>query len=88
MQTYQLKHPFTTAAGVLLEKVEIRRLTRGDLRKANAYSKNDFDQENFMLASMCGVTAEDLDGFDLADSKALAEFFRTLVDGKGESTNA
>ena len=36
---------------------------------------------------MCGVTPEDLEGFDLADSKALAEFFRTLVDGKGESTN-
>lgn len=87
MQTYQLKYPFTTAAAVRLEKVEIRRLTRGDLRKANAYSKDEFGQENFMLASMCGVTPEDLEGFDLADYKALAEFFRTLVDGKGESTN-
>ena len=53
MQTSQLKDPFTTAAAVRLEKVEIRRLTRGDLRKANAYSKDEFDQENFMLARLC-----------------------------------
>ncbi|MQT45045.1 phage tail assembly protein, partial [Pseudomonas sp. FSL R10-0765] len=62
MQTYQLKYPFTTAAGVRLEKVDIRRLNRGDLRKATAYSKDEFDQENFLLASMCGMTPEDLDG--------------------------
>lgn len=87
MQTYQLKYPFTTAAGVRLEKIEMRRLNRADLRKASAYSKDEFDQESFMLASMCGLTPEDIDNFDLADSKALAVFFRTLVDGKGESTN-
>lgn len=87
MQTYQLKHPFKTAAGAQLDKVEIRRLTRGDLRKATAYSKVDFDQENFLLASMCGMVPEDLDGLDLADSKVLTEFFRTMVDGKGESTD-
>ncbi|POF97671.1 phage tail assembly protein [Pseudomonas putida] len=86
-QTYTLKHPFTSAAGARVESVEIRRLNRGDLRKAHGYSKDDFEQESFLLACMVGLVPEDLDQFDLIDSKALTEFFRNLVDGEGKSTN-
>ncbi|MBD3877363.1 phage tail assembly protein [Pseudomonas kunmingensis] len=85
MNKYTLKYPFTTAAGARLEHIEIRRLTRGDVRKASQFSKDEFDQENFMLASMTGLVVEDLDQFDIADAKFLVESFRDMVDGKGES---
>ena len=86
-QTYTLKHPFVSASGTRIESVEIRRLNRGDLRKANSYSKDEFAQESFLLACMVGLVPEDLDQFDLTDSKALTAFFRNLVDGEGKSTN-
>lgn len=84
---YQLKYPFTNAVGSRIESFNIRRLNRADLRKAQAFSRSDSDQENFLLAAMTGSVMEDLDHVDLADSKALADFFRDLVDGKGKSTN-
>lgn len=83
---YPLKYPFVNAVGSRVESFTIRRLNRADLRKAQAFSKNDSDQENYLLAAMTGSVMEDLDHVDLADSKALADFFRNLVDGKGEST--
>jgi hypothetical protein len=83
---YPLKYPFTNDAGIRIESFTIRRLNRADLRKAQAFSKVDADQENYLLAAMTGSVMEDLDRVDLADSKALADFFRNLVDGKGEST--
>ena len=82
---YPLKYPFTSGAGTKVESFNIRRLNRADLRKAQAFSKNDSDQENYLLAAMTGSVMEDLDHVDLADSKALADFFRNLVDGKGQS---
>ncbi|MGP5371376.1 phage tail assembly protein [Pseudomonas helleri] len=84
---YSLKYPFTTGAGMRIDSFNIRRLNRADLRKAQAFSKNDSDQENYLLAAMTGSVMEDLDHVDLADSKALADFFRNLVDGKGESAS-
>ncbi len=38
-QTYTLKHPFVSANGTRIESVEIRRLNRGDLRKAHGYER-------------------------------------------------
>lgn len=84
MRKHILKYPYTTGAGVRLESVEIRRLTRGDVRKATQYSKDDFDQENFLLARMCGLLPEDLDQMDIADSKVLLDFFRGVVAGESE----
>lgn len=85
MHKYTLKFPYTTAAGARLETVEVRRLTRGDIRKAHQYAQDDFGQENYLLSSMIGIVPEDLDQMDISDSKALVEFFRNMVDGEGES---
>lgn len=88
MRKHTLKYPYTTAAGVRLESVEMRRLTRGDVRKATQYSKDDFDQENFLLARMCGLLPEDLDQMDVADSKVLLDFFRHSVAGEEEPASS
>lgn len=77
-----LKFPFTTAAGIYLTSLPITRLKRKDISKAQAYSKDEGKIEDFLLAKMTGMTIEDLDDLDIADSKAITEVFRGMVDGR------
>ena len=55
-QTYTLKFPFTTAAGTRIERIEMRRLLRKDLKAAMQFSKDDIEQEDFLLARLSGMT--------------------------------
>ena len=75
-----LKHPFTNAAGQRIEKLTIRRGKRGDMKAAAKFSKDDADQEDFLFARLSGLVLEDIDQLDLADSKALQNSFRDMVD--------
>jgi hypothetical protein len=74
-----LKHPFTNAAGQRIEKLTIRRAKRADMKAATKYSKDDVEQEDFLFARITGLTLEDIDQLDLADSKALTDSFRGMV---------
>ena len=76
-----LKFPFTSAAGVYLTSLPITRLKRKDIGKAQAYSKDDGKQEDFLFAKMTGMTIEDLDDLDIADSKTVTEVFRGMAEG-------
>ena len=76
-----LKHPFTSAAGTRIATLEIKRLKRGDLKAASRHSKEDAEQEDFLFARMTGLTLEDLEQLDVADSKSLTDIFRQMVDG-------
>ena len=75
-----LKHPFTSAAGTRIATLEIKRLKRGDLKAASRHSKEDAEQEDFLFARMTGLTLEDLEQLDVADSKSLTDIFRQMVD--------
>ncbi|MDO5940642.1 phage tail assembly protein [Burkholderia cepacia] len=75
-----LKHPFTNAAGQRIEKLTIRRAKRSDMKAAAKYSKDDGEQEDFLFAQITGLTLEDINQLDLADSKALIDTFRSMVD--------
>lgn len=75
-----LKHPFTNAAGQRIEKLTVRRAKRADMKAAAKYSKDEADQEDFLFAQITGLTLEDIDELDLADSKALQDSFRSMVD--------
>lgn len=77
-----LKFPFTTAAGTYLTSLPVTRLKRKDISKAQAYSKDDAVVEDFLLAKMTGMTIEDLDDLDIADSKTVTEVFRGMADGR------
>ncbi|WP_432719842.1 phage tail assembly protein [Jeongeupia wiesaeckerbachi] len=77
----QLKHPFTSAAGVTIDKLNIRRAKRADMKAASKYSKDEADQEDFLFAQITGLTLEDIDQLDVADSKALQDSFRAMVGG-------
>lgn len=75
-----LKHPFTNAAGQYIEKLTVRRAKRADMKAAAKYSKDEAEQEDFLFAQITGLTLEDIDQLDLADSKALQDSFRSMVD--------
>ncbi len=77
-----LKYPFTNAAGQRIDKLTLRRATRGDMKAAARHSKDDGEQEDFMFARLTGLVLEDIDLIDLADSKVMAETFRQMVDGR------
>lgn len=75
-----LKHPFTNAAGQQIEKLTVRRAKRADMKAAAQYSKDDAEQEDFLFARITGLAIEDIEQLDLADSKALTDTFRSMVD--------
>ncbi|MDF0606626.1 phage tail assembly protein [Neisseriaceae bacterium TC5R-5] len=81
--TIKLQYPFTNAAGVKIDSLPIQRLKRADLKAAHHHSKDDAEQEDFLFARMTGLTLEDVDQLDIADSKTVAETFRAMVDGGG-----
>ncbi len=74
-----LKHPFTNAAGQRIEKLTMRRAKRADMKAAAKYSKDEAEQEDFLFAQITGLTLEDVDQLDLADSKVLQDSFRSMV---------
>lgn len=84
MSKYTLKYPFTSAAGQRIESIEMRRLKRKDLKAAQQFSKDDVEQEDFLLAQLSGLTVEDIGQLDIADSKALTDFFRRMAEGSPE----
>lgn len=75
-----LKHPFSNAAGQRIEKLAVRRPKRADMKAAAKYSKDEGEQEDFLFALITGLTLEDIDQLDLADSKVLQDTFRGMVD--------
>jgi hypothetical protein len=77
-----LKFPFTTAAGARLTALPVIRLKRKDIGKAQSYSKDEGVIEDFLLAKMTGMTIEDLNDLDIADSKTVTEVFRGMADGR------
>lgn len=85
-KTYTLKFPFTSATGTRIERIEMRRLQRKDLKAAAQFSKDDIEQEDFLLARLSGMTIEDIGQLDIADSNALTSFFRLMAEGGPEPT--
>ncbi|MFB9160014.1 phage tail assembly protein [Chromobacterium violaceum] len=79
MDKIKLQYPFTNAAGQCIEALDIQRLKRADLKAASRHSPDDADQEDFLFARMTGLTLEDIDQLDIADSKALSDCFRQML---------
>ena len=78
-----LQYPFTNAAGVRITTLSVKRLKRGDLKAAHKHAPaDDAEQEDFLFARMTGLTLEDIDALDIADSKVLTDTFRNMVGGR------
>ncbi|MCD4501084.1 phage tail assembly protein [Chromobacterium vaccinii] len=87
MGKIKLQYPFTNAAGQRIEALDIKRLKRADLKAASRHSQDDADQEDFLFARMTGLTLEDIDQLDIADSRALSDCFRQML-GTGDQPAA
>ncbi|WP_273907501.1 phage tail assembly protein [Enterobacter bugandensis] len=81
---FTLTHPFTTAAGTRVERIELKRLTVKDLKLVRKISKDPADWDEPLIARSTGLPPEDLDNMDLADYLQLQKRFQ-LVTGMGES---
>ena len=73
----KLKYPVRLATGEMLEKLTLRRPKVGDIRAVAALA-TDAEQELAIMARISGLVPEDLDELDIADYKALQEFFRNV----------
>lgn len=84
-------HPFTTAAGTRIERIELKRLTVKDLKLVRKISKDPADWDESLIARSTGFPTEDLDNMDLADYLELQNRFQKItglgkkpeVDDKG-----
>lgn len=79
--TIALKHPVTLVDGSILEKVELRRPTVGDIIAAGVRpGSQDVAGETKLIARLCGMVVEDIHALDLADYMNIQnEFARFLV---------
>jgi len=75
---FALKYPFTSATGVRIERISLRRGRRADFRAAHKFSNEEFDQDTFLFARLSGLTMEDIDALDLEDNNELARRFRSM----------
>ena len=73
----KLKYPVRLATGEMLEKLTLRRPKVGDIRAVTGLT-TDAEQELAIMARISGLVPEDLDELDIADYKALQEFFRAV----------
>lgn len=76
-----LKFPFKNALGEQLKSLPITRLKRKDIAAAQSHSKDDAVIEDHLLAKMTGLTLEDLNELDIADSRLVTEVFREMAGG-------
>jgi len=76
---FALKYPFTSAAGVRIERISLRRARRADMRAAHKFSQEEFEQDTFLLARLAGLTMDDIDALDLEDNNELVERFRGML---------
>ena len=87
MMLIKLQYPIKTAEGKTIREVQMRRATRGDMKAANRYSQDVIEQEDFLFARLTGLVPEDIDLFDMADSRQLTDSFRRMAD-LGDGTEA
>ena len=76
-----LKFPFKTAAGQQISRLPINRPKRKDITAAQGNFKDDVGIENYLTARMVGLTVEDLDELDIADSNTVNLVFQEVVRG-------
>lgn len=76
---FPLTYPFTTTAGIKIEKLELKRLTVKDLKQVRKVSNNPADWDEPLIARSTGLVPEDMDNMDLADYLALQERFQKIT---------
>lgn len=78
----KLQYPIKSATGQTITEITLRRAARGDLKASQKYSTDLGEQEDFLFARLSGLTMEDIELMDLADSETVTTNFREMVAGK------
>jgi hypothetical protein len=78
LESIILDHPYTTAAGALVERITLRRCTVRDQREVQKHWPEPADQEVALVARLTGMVPEDLDGMDSADYAEVQRRFQGL----------
>ncbi|WP_121574547.1 phage tail assembly protein [Brenneria alni] len=78
-QSFPLSIPFTTAAGVRIDSLNLRRLQVKDLKAVRKISDNPAEWDDLLISRASVLPPEDLDNMDLADYLALQKRFHQLT---------
>ncbi|CAM3724336.1 MULTISPECIES: phage tail assembly protein [Xenorhabdus] len=76
---YRLQFPYTTAAGVNIEEIQLSRLKVKDIKAARRISENPADWDDILLSRSTGLLPEDIEQMDAADYLALQQRFQKIV---------
>ncbi|MGO1073231.1 phage tail assembly protein [Lysobacter sp. CA199] len=76
-----LKFPFTTAGGVQISALNLRRPKVRDLKQSQRDGGTQGDQEVALFALIAGLTPEDMDEMDAADYTTLQARFQQMQSG-------
>jgi len=81
-----LDYPFRSATGETIDKLVFRRSQRKDFSLVTKQIKGttDLEFEGLMIARLTGLTVEDIDELDGADSQAAARKLQGLLRRKGD----
>lgn len=76
-----LDYPIKDGHGNDVVELKVRRAKAKDLRAAQS-QKNDADQEFYLLATLTGLTMEDIAELDIADYTNLQSVLKEMQKGK------
>ncbi|WP_241354322.1 phage tail assembly protein [Escherichia coli] len=82
---YILQFPFTSAAGDVINTLQLRRLKVKDMRNARRISEKPEEWDEPLMAAMTGLVPEDLAEMDLLDYQALQKRFQSMLSVATES---
>lgn len=85
---YILQFPFTSAAGDVINTLQLRRLKVKDMRNARRISEKPEEWDEPLMAAMTGLVPEDLAEMDLLDYQALQKRFQSMLTVVTESSPA
>ncbi|MCA6221932.1 phage tail assembly protein [Photorhabdus antumapuensis] len=86
--TYHLQFPYTTAAGVLIEELQLSRLRVKDIKAVRRASENPTDWDDILIARSTGLLPEDIEQMDVADYLALQQRFQQVIGlGQGNKNS-
>ncbi|MEB7937396.1 MULTISPECIES: phage tail assembly protein [Escherichia] len=85
---YILQFPFTSAAGDVINTLQLRRLKVKDMRNARRISEKPEEWDEPLMAAMTGLVPEDLAEMDLLDYQALQKRFQSMLSVATESSLA
>ena len=85
-ETIRLSHPVTLDDGTILEKLEMRRPTVGDVVAANITGQgNQAAAESKLVARLCGLNIEDMNRVDYADYLKLQAVLLRFLRGNDDA---